>query len=60
LHGIAVAVLVVPLLAALHTRHGRINAHRRTMPGLSIGALIITGAFNLMPGRLPHGILLGD
>lgn len=59
IHLISVAVLVMLPLAVLHARQGRIAAHRRTMLGLFFGALIITGGFTLMPGRLLHQVLLG-
>jgi uncharacterized membrane protein len=60
IHGISVAVLVLLPLAALHARAGRIGAHRGMMLGLFFGALIITGAFTLMPGRLMHRALFGS
>lgn len=59
IHGISVAVLIMLPLAALHGRAGRIRAHKSMMLGLFFGALIITGAFTLMPGRLMHRVVFG-
>lgn len=59
IHGISGAVLVMLPMAWLHARRGRIAAHRRTMLGLFWGALIVTGAFTLMPGRLLHQVFFG-
>ncbi|MDO9710716.1 DUF2306 domain-containing protein [Paracraurococcus lichenis] len=39
-------------VAVLHARQGRVAAHRWAMPGLFLGALVITGAFTLLPQRL--------
>jgi uncharacterized membrane protein len=60
IHGISGAVLVMLPLALLHARKGRIAAHKRTMLGLFWGALIVTGAFTLMPGRLLHQVFFGS
>lgn len=38
-------------------RNGNVKAHKRKMILLYFGALIIAGAFTLMPGRYLHGIL---
>ena len=35
------------------------NAHMRSMIGLYFGALVVAGAFTLMPGRMFHEILFG-
>ena len=35
------------------------NAHMRSMIGLYFGALVVAGAFTLMPGRIFHEILFG-
>jgi len=38
-------------------RQRRINAHRRTMAGIYVGALVITGFFTLLPGRIMHQVI---
>tara|TARA_B110000014_G_C20082250_1_gene565659 strand:- start:105 stop:509 length:405 start_codon:yes stop_codon:yes gene_type:complete len=35
------------------------NAHIRSMVGVYFGALIVAGAFTLMPGRMFHEIIFG-
>ncbi|MBK1662600.1 DUF2306 domain-containing protein [Paracraurococcus ruber] len=52
IHGISLFTLVMLPLAVLHARRGRVGLHRRAMIGLFLGALVITGAFTLLPGRL--------
>ena len=59
IHGIAGVVLVMLPRALLHARNGRIAAHKGAMLGLFWGALIVTGGFTLMPGRLLHRVFFG-
>jgi uncharacterized membrane protein len=52
---IHVLSMIVPLLLAVgiwQAATGRISGHRRMMIGVFTGALIITGAFTLLPQRL--------
>ena len=42
-----------------HASAGGIEAHRWTMIGLFAGALVITGLFTLMPGRVMHHVVVG-
>ena len=52
IHGLSFLVLLLLPLAVLHVRRGRVAGHRRLMLALFFGALVVTGAFTLMPGRL--------
>ena len=52
IHGLSLFTLAMLPLAVLHVRRGRIAAHRWAMLALFFGALVITGAFTLLPGRL--------
>jgi len=52
IHGISLFTLLALPVAVLHVRRGRIDRHRWMMLGLFLGALVITGAFTLLPGRL--------
>ena len=47
------------VVAILHARAARIEAHRWTMIGLFAGALVITGLFTLMPSRVMHQVVSG-
>jgi uncharacterized membrane protein len=45
--------------AVFLARRGRIGAHRRSMIGLYLGALLVTGAFTLLPGRIMGRVVFG-
>jgi uncharacterized membrane protein len=59
IHGLSAWVLVVLPLGWLAARRGRVRAHGRTMAFLFIGALVVTGAFTLLPGRIMHAVVFG-
>jgi uncharacterized membrane protein len=40
-------------------RHGRVAEHQATMKSVYLGALLLTGAFTLLPGRRMHDVLFG-
>jgi uncharacterized membrane protein len=40
-------------------RHGRVREHQATMKSVYLGALLLTGAFTLLPGRRMHAVLFG-
>jgi len=46
-------------IAVLHARRHRVAAHRTAMMSLFIGALVIAGAFTLLPGRVMHAVVFG-
>lgn len=46
-------------MAVWHIRHGRMEQHRAWMVTLYFGALVLTGAFTLLPGRRMHDVLFG-
>jgi uncharacterized membrane protein len=60
IHLFTVLVLVTLPLAIINARRGNIAGHRRGMLGLFFGALVIAGAFTLIPGRLLHAVLFGE
>ena len=57
IHGFSAFTLGMLILGVALARAGRIAAHRWTMIGLFAGALVITGLFTLMPGRVMHAVL---
>ena len=59
IHGLSAWVLLFTPFAVLAARRGRITQHRQWMTGLFIGALVVTGGFTLMPGRIMHRVLFG-
>ncbi|GLS46667.1 hypothetical protein [Methylobacterium brachythecii] len=59
IHVISLVTLVLLVRGVAHARAGRIEAHRWTMIGLFAGALVITGGFTLLPGRVMHDVIFG-
>lgn len=59
IHLLSIFVLWQLVGAVRAARNHRIADHKRYMQGLSIGALMIAGAFTFLPGRLMNAILLG-
>ena len=59
IHGLSAWTLLMLPLAWLAARRGRIRTHAQSMIGLFLGALIITGAFTLLPGRIMGAVVFG-
>jgi uncharacterized membrane protein len=59
IHALSLFTLAALPVAVLHARHGRAAQHRNAMIGLFVGALVIAGAFTLLPGRLMHEVVFG-
>lgn len=59
IHLISLYTLGALALAVWQARHGRIRAHRINMVALFLGALVITGAFTLLPGRRMGAVVFG-
>lgn len=57
IHGLSILVLVMVPLGLLAARRHRVSAHRKTMVGLFLGALVIAGIFTLVPGRIMHEVV---
>ena len=55
IHLFTMATAIFVPLGIWHVRHGHVQAHRRTMRRLFIGACVVAGLFTLLPGRI-----LGD
>jgi uncharacterized membrane protein len=59
IHLLSIFTLVtVPLAVWLAHRHD-VRHHRLAMTGIFIGALVIAGAFTLLPGRIMHAVVFG-
>ena len=58
-HVIAIYTLVMLPVAVLHARRHNVRRHAWAMVGLFAGALLIAGAFTLVPGRIMHGVVFG-
>ena len=59
IHGLSAYTLLGLVGAVIQARRGKMSAHRNSMIGLFLGALIITGAFALSPGRLMGRVVFG-
>lgn len=59
IHILSVGTLVALVYAVGMARLRNIAAHRRTMQATYIGALVITGFFTLLPGRIMNDVLFG-
>jgi uncharacterized membrane protein len=57
IHLLSIFVLVQLVGAVRAARSGRITDHKRYMQGLSFGALLVAGAFTLLPGRVMNAVL---
>jgi uncharacterized membrane protein len=60
IHGLSIFVLVMLPLAVLAARQHNVSAHRKTMIGLFLGALVIAGLFTLMPGRIMNQVVFAS
>jgi uncharacterized membrane protein len=59
IHLLSIFVLVMLPLAVWNAHTHRVGAHRRAMIGMFLGALVIAGAFTLLPGRIMHTVVFG-
>lgn len=59
IHLLSVLTLVMVPLAVLRARRGEITAHRWTMLSMVVFALLVTGLFTLLPGRIMHAVATG-
>jgi uncharacterized membrane protein len=59
IHVLSIWTLLSVYLAVRAARERRINAHRRWMQNLYVLALLLTGAFTLLPGRTMYLVLVG-
>lgn len=59
IHIFVIVVYVSVFMAIWNIRHGKVEAHRAWMVSMYFGALFLTGAFTLLPGRRMHDVLFG-
>jgi uncharacterized membrane protein len=59
IHLLSVITLIALPLGVWRARHHQVNAHRRAMQLLFLGALLIAGIFTFMPGRIMHDVAFG-
>jgi len=59
IHLLAIFTLIMLPIAVLHARRHRVPQHRIAMISIFFGALVIAGAFTLLPGRIMHDVAFG-
>ncbi|WP_349371829.1 DUF2306 domain-containing protein [Salinarimonas sp.] len=59
IHGLSAFTTVMVAIGVYEARRRKLKAHRTTMVMLFWFALVLTGAFTLLPGRIMHAVVLG-
>jgi uncharacterized membrane protein len=59
IHLLSIFVLVTVPLGVWRAHRRRVADHRRIMISVFSGALVIAGAFTLLPGRIMHAVVFG-
>jgi uncharacterized membrane protein len=59
IHLLSIFVLVTVPLGVWPAHRQRVADHRRIMISVFSGALVIAGAFTLLPGRIMHAVVFG-
>jgi uncharacterized membrane protein len=59
IHLLSVFTLAMLPLAVWAARRHHVERHRQAMTSLFLGALVIAGAFTLLPGRIMHAVVFG-
>ena len=60
IHVLSLLTLVALAFGVRAARVGNMAAHRWSMRSLFFGALVIAGAFTLLPGRVMHAVVMGQ
>jgi uncharacterized membrane protein len=60
IHFLSIFTLITLPLAVWAARRHDVARHRRAMISIFLGALVIAGAFTLLPGRIMHQVVFGD
>ena len=59
IHLLSLFTLIMLPLAVLRARRHDVERHRRAMTSMFVGALVIAGAFAVLPGRIMHDVVFG-
>ena len=59
IHILSILTIVLLYRAVMHARKGDIKRHKLGMKLLYMLALLVTGAFTFLPGRLMHKVFFG-
>ena len=59
IHLLAIFTLLMLPVAVWNAHRHQVERHRLAMISLFLGALVIAGAFTLVPGRIMHAVVFG-
>ena len=59
IHLLAIFTLIMVPIAVWHARQHHVTQHRIAMLSIFFGALVVAGAFTLVPGRIMHAVVFG-
>ena len=59
IHLLSIFTLITLPLAVWAARRHNVAGHRRAMISIFLGALVVAGAFTLVPGRIMHQVVFG-
>lgn len=59
IHGLSILTTVALIIGVIAARRGQRRAHRSIMINVFWFALVLTGIFTLLPGRLMHQVVFG-
>jgi uncharacterized membrane protein len=59
IHLLAIFTLIMLPAGVWRAHVHAVAQHRRVMPGLFLGALVVAGLFTLLPGRIMHAVVFG-
>jgi uncharacterized membrane protein len=59
IHLLSIFVPVMLVKAVWYARRHNVSGHKKAMASIFFGALIIAGAFTLLPGRIMHSVVFG-
>ena len=59
IHLLSIFTLITVPLAVWAAHRHHVATHRLAMTSIFLGALVIAGAFTLLPGRIMHDVVLG-
>jgi uncharacterized membrane protein len=59
IHLLSIFTLIMLPLGIWRAHRHQVSEHRNIMIGLFSGALVITGLFTLLPGRIMHAVVFG-
>ena len=59
IHLLSIFTLVMLPLGVWCAHRHQVSAHRWSMIGIFTGALVVAGAFTLVPGRIMHAVIFG-